>query len=154
MPDVCTGRDRIEQKRSVAMRRVALIAQKRARLFGRQLRHLRSLDDRFRQFQLTRVDSLEIGVPSRPRGRPSVGWRAERAEMDIFDSGFRERVSQWGLRKSRTPRIGYCAHIDDPLDARPFERGEKLRDRRTFISDGEDPHSAPLRLNRLFAKRC
>ena len=81
-------RDGVQQQGPVAMRGFALHAQQRAGLLGCEREHFGRLGDGFGQFQLPRLDSLEVRVAPGARRSAALGRRAERFQMHIVDAGF------------------------------------------------------------------
>jgi len=122
------------------MLRFALHAQQGAGFFRRKIEHLRGLRDCFRKLELAFVDALHVFVPSGASSAPTLGWRAKRLQMNVFDACFREREPERGLREAGASREWQGSDVDDPLDARFLQRGDELRDRRAFVADGEDAH--------------
>jgi len=122
------------------MLRFALHAQQGAGFFRRKIEHLRGLRDCFRKLELAFVDALHVFVPSGASSAPTLGWRAKRLQMNVFDACFREREPERGLREAGASREWQRSDVDDPLDARFLKRANEFRDRRAFVADGEDAH--------------
>src|SRR6185312_10962703 len=68
----------IKEEGAVAMRRLALHAQQRARFLAREREHLGRLHDRLGKLELAGVDALQIVMPARSRRSSSLRRRAER----------------------------------------------------------------------------
>ena len=135
--------DRFEQQGAVAMRGLALEAQQRARLFRRQLEHLRGLRHRFGQLELAGIDALQVRVPpGRAAARPSAGVpSAFRWTYSIPASSSAPRAASWrnpGRRDSGSARTSITRSTPQ------LQRGEELVDRRALIADGEDAHASPV----------
>ena len=89
---------------------------KRARLLARKREHLRGLGDRFGQLELPRVNAFEVGVPPGARRCAAIRRRAERLQMDIFNSRFLESAAKRRLGETRPPRQRQRADVDQPPD--------------------------------------
>src|SRR5262245_5874131 len=100
----------------MAFRRVALVTKQRTWLLVRQVNHLRALGHRFGKLELPGVDAFEIRVATCPGRRSTICRSAERAEVDVIDSGLGQRIAQRRLGKSRPARVRNGADIYDPLD--------------------------------------
>lgn len=82
---------------------VALVTEQSARLLPRKFEHLGALRNRLRKLELARVDPLEVFTAPCSRRSSPVGRRAQRAQVDIIDSGLCKRVSKQGLGEAGPP---------------------------------------------------
>ena len=98
------------------MLRLAFVAEQRARFLVGKRDHLRSFRDRLGELELSGINPFEVGMAPGPRRGTPVRRSAERAQVDIFDARFRQRIPERRLRKTRTPRVRHGAHVDQPFD--------------------------------------
>ena len=124
----------------MAVRRIALHAQQGANFLGGEIEHLRRLHHRLREFELTRINPLEILIAASASGSAPLCRRSERFQVHIFDASYFERAHQWGLRKTRSPRKRQRPYVDHALDASVPQRRDELWNRHALIADGEDAH--------------
>jgi hypothetical protein len=117
------------------------LPQQGARLLGRQIQHHGALGHGRRCFQLPGIDALELGLAPRPCRLAPGGGRAERAQMDIVDVSFRERVLERRLGEARPPRVGDRTNVDEALNAGLAQGGKELAHRRALVANGEDAHA-------------
>ena len=83
---------------------VAFVAQQRDVPLAGKIGKLCASGHRLGQLQLPGIDALELGVPTRPRRRTTVGGGAKRLEMAIFDPSLGQRSGQRGLGEAGSPR--------------------------------------------------
>ncbi len=124
----------------MARGRLAFVAQQGARHFRCQLDHLRALGDRLGKLELPRIDPPEIVDSSRSGRCPTVGGRSKRPQVDVVDPLLGEGVAERGLREAGPPRVRNGADVDDPLNARLLQGGEKFALGDALVTDGEDVH--------------
>lgn len=117
---------------------IALVAEQGARLFRRELEHLRALGDRFGELELAGVDASEVVMAAGAGGGAALGRGTEGAQVDIVDSSLGQRVAERRLRETGAARIGDGADVDHALDPGLLKRRDKLADGGAFIADGED----------------
>jgi len=86
--------DGVEQQRTMAFAGLPFETQKSAGPLLCKLEHLRSLRDRFRQFQLAGVDAFEVRLATRASGRSPIRRRSQGFKVNIFDPGFLQRAAE------------------------------------------------------------
>ncbi len=130
---------------AVAYPRVGLVAQQAARLVGGDYGGALQIE-----FGLGACEPLIYNGPkplplAPPVGKPSLGRRAERGEMDILDPGFLDCGRQLTLRKAWPSRDRPVAHIEQYPHPRIGQGCNDIAGQRPLVADRiEKVHLLPM----------